>query len=560
MPVQFLNNYPPNQLENYIQHEGKTLYGELWVYQQFIDFNKNKFLPNETWFLQHDVSLPSHPKSKNKFEGQMDFLLLTKDGVLVIEVKGGIISLNNGCFYSSDQHGNSYEAQDPFRQVSEYKHSLIELMNKPDVFIYQAVVFPHTSFNFNETLKSSYDDILFSREDLKNCESDYSKNKRFFEFISKLGYKSRRSRLQKTNELFKKKRVSFTKEDVYQKYPLLQKKKLQRCKGWLFPTFKSYGFDSAVVNNEIILNENYDILRGLLRNRRIMVQGGPGTGKTVLATKFLAYKVINGQKGLFFCANRLIERRLKHIMFREYHFTDDNISFGIFTEHTRLDLEKEEIDFIVFDEAQEYFKVLIEFLDLVNCSHRNIQVLILYDTDQTIVSQFENLSFYEEYILDANNYAHFKFNNTYRCIQNPYILEIALSVLKNKYSKVLKRNKEHIIEVESDVKLIEHIYRNIIGDKQFTSSEKVILVTTDVLQKIQQKVFNVLSEHIEELTSDNICVSSSKIKFTTPLKYRGLENKAVYILTSRLNNRNQTQLYVGITRAINQIKIIQWLF
>ena len=91
MPVTLLNNYPENNLENNItKKDGTPLYGELWIYKQFLKFNEYQVLnKNETWILKHDYNLSTHPASIGKVEGQIDFILLSKFGILIIEVKGG---------------------------------------------------------------------------------------------------------------------------------------------------------------------------------------------------------------------------------------------------------------------------------------------------------------------------------------------------------------------------------------------------------------------------------------------------------------------------------------
>ena len=58
MPIEFLNNYPKNNLESSIlKPDGKPLEGEIWVYRQFLQFNENNLLPQEeTWYLKHNFN------------------------------------------------------------------------------------------------------------------------------------------------------------------------------------------------------------------------------------------------------------------------------------------------------------------------------------------------------------------------------------------------------------------------------------------------------------------------------------------------------------------------
>jgi hypothetical protein len=51
MPITFIDNYPIHSLEeNFVNRDGKLLYGELWVYQQLI-LLQDKI--EETWLVKH---------------------------------------------------------------------------------------------------------------------------------------------------------------------------------------------------------------------------------------------------------------------------------------------------------------------------------------------------------------------------------------------------------------------------------------------------------------------------------------------------------------------------
>ena len=55
MSITLLNNYPENNLEKSItKKDGSPLYGEIWLYNQFLKFNDYNLPKNESWFLKHD--------------------------------------------------------------------------------------------------------------------------------------------------------------------------------------------------------------------------------------------------------------------------------------------------------------------------------------------------------------------------------------------------------------------------------------------------------------------------------------------------------------------------
>lgn len=88
MPIHFIDNYPKNNLESIIiKQDGSPLHGEIWVYRQFIQFNDNNLLPDDTWYLKHNFNLFQHPASKRKIKGQIDFLLLLKSGIASVSTQ-----------------------------------------------------------------------------------------------------------------------------------------------------------------------------------------------------------------------------------------------------------------------------------------------------------------------------------------------------------------------------------------------------------------------------------------------------------------------------------------
>ena len=184
MPIHFIDNYPKNNLESVvINQDGDTLFGELWLYKQFLSFNENKFIEDETWYLKHNYNLSTHPASKRKVEGQVDFILLTKQGLLIIEVKGGGLRVDeNDCYFSSGE-GKEYETQNPFTQAKEYVHTFKKLIDS-SVFVYRAIVLPHEAgFVLRSPQLAGYKDIFFSKANITGLDARAVQNI-FFKFIN----------------------------------------------------------------------------------------------------------------------------------------------------------------------------------------------------------------------------------------------------------------------------------------------------------------------------------------------------------------------------------------
>ncbi|MCG1037715.1 DNA/RNA helicase domain-containing protein [Polaribacter sargassicola] len=551
MPVTLLNNYPENNLEKSItKKDNSPLYGEIWLYEQFLKFNKNKFLENESWFLKHDYNLSTHPASKKKVEGQIDFVVLSKYGILIIEVKGGGLRVDESDNYFSYDRKGEFKTQNPFNQAKEYTHTLKQLIDE-GIFIYRAVVLPHEAgFVLKGPQLRGYNNLFFSKKDFTNfneIEDEKVINKIFFDFLIDLAKTSRSKIIKELNPSWPNDKIN---NKRFEKYPELSSRKIKSLRSQLFPSQSSYGYNPERINSEIILKENYETLKGLSRNRKVIIQGAPGTGKTVLAKKFLAEHILKQQKGIYYCANKLIKSKIEHLILRDYGVNDGLIDFKVYSENIKLENLSNEIDFIIFDEAQEYFnKGLFELIEKLEREKEFPKFLVLYDPKQTIIYNFSDISFYTDFYID-NGFTHYLFDETYRCGQNENIIKISNDIL----------NSKEIKDIPNTIKIVDQlkVIKEIIDETKFLKSEQVILVHSSLIDSFKEIAKDYFNKDLEELIEKNINIPSSKIRFTTPIKYRGLENKAVYLITNNLDEKSKVQNYVAVTRAMEHLKIVLW--
>lgn len=193
MPVTFHPNNAIDALETIIvKEDGSPLYGEIDIYRKlWNDLSKS----NLEWDVWHDLKLPEHSDNYNyykKTSAQIDFLILCKYGLLILEVKGGAISTKHNTFY----FGRNFDTpmkQNPFKQAEGYKYTLkdITLNNFKNCFFCEATAFPHVDYPFESKLidsnlfwtkytASSFDNSI-EKFLIKAIEYSKNKHKRLFQ-------------------------------------------------------------------------------------------------------------------------------------------------------------------------------------------------------------------------------------------------------------------------------------------------------------------------------------------------------------------------------------------
>lgn len=252
----------------------------------------------DNWVCLHSLGLARHA---TKRRGEIDFLLLTRKGIFVLEVKGGRISREGGIWRFTDRYGVGHEKHEsPFDQASSAMFALEEDIRQ--------------HFNKNERLShllfgygAMFPDILF---DVTGTEADprqvYDVRDRLqpvTQFIDRLAayWRERGSR----------NRYTPTEKDIEALVELLRGN---------FDLVPSLGIQADAVTEQIrcLEKEQYAVLDALehFPKPRILVQGGAGTGKTILAMEIARREARKGDRDvLLICYNRLLanflEGRLK---------------------------------------------------------------------------------------------------------------------------------------------------------------------------------------------------------------------------------------------------------
>ncbi|MDY6826625.1 MAG: nuclease-related domain-containing protein [Bacillota bacterium] len=198
--------------------------------------------------------------------GETDFILVTLPGLLVLEVKGGRVFIEEGTWYSKDNNGNVNDIENPLKQARKNMYAVISTLKNCREFynrfipIGYAAVMPRTTKWDGEIVDQRLllfqeqcgDMLLFKlKEVIGYWRKLWSDQGKLVENIDQKDIALVVSKFAPTVEIKKK--------------PL--RKKIEQFKDVV-----------------LTLTENqFEILKSLGGNRKAVITGGAGTGKTLLA-------------------------------------------------------------------------------------------------------------------------------------------------------------------------------------------------------------------------------------------------------------------------------------
>lgn len=257
------------------------------------------------WVCLHSLSLAKH---EAKRRAEIDFLLLTKQGIFVLEVKGGRISRREGVWTYTDRWDNAVcKNESPFDQASsamfsleaEIREKFKEDRRRRRLLFGFGAVFPDITF-----------DLTGTEVDPRQLYDRRHRHRPIKTFIDDLAaYWRERSVDIDGNPT----RYAPTNLDIEAIVAFL------RGDFDLIPSLGARADESArhLLSLE---KEQYAVLDGLGLcfapndpNPRFIIQGGAGTGKTLLAAE-VARREAEKTKGniLLLCFNRVLQSVLEH--------------------------------------------------------------------------------------------------------------------------------------------------------------------------------------------------------------------------------------------------------
>lgn len=557
-----------------VKDNASPLYGEIDMYRRiFKDCESSKF----NWHFWHDVRLPIPVKSQSSI--QIDFLLACEKGIVIIEVKGGKIGVRNGVYYLENNEDSVNLERTPFEQADDYMYALTnnKVIDKRKVFITTVCAFPHTRMsktNDNNEMDQGWK--LWSSIQQENSELSFA------EFCVDVIEKDK------------------LKKKLYK--PDLSNDEIMEAIKALMYNFSDEGtrFYSNVSLESIIKWLQVDNLRlfdSLRKNQRLVIEGGPGTGKTTLAKAFI--KKYSNLRGLYVCWNKLLESKIRSELSQEGLNNCEVIQFASLFIRIQKQLGKQYVSFeeiqsgcvekmnvllkeyrksdsftpynyIIVDEAQDVLDkgagCLLNNLSFFENGIESGRYLVFYDTEQGYNSKNRQIEGWASQI--SKHSAHFILDENKRVPTNKRILDCAKQILDLNIKNDTHTQIDEILEKYSDSLTVERCRgaRNILGrlselqGKYVNNINDCVILAHSSTQKsdIGESLYDRIATSIgiTELTESNVNVNLKGMPFTSILKYKGLESKHVIIVLNRRTYIDSYELYIGMTRAIIDLTIL----
>lgn len=542
-------------------------------------FNLFKNDPDtESWIILHSLGLSRRSK---KPYGEIDFVVLVPEGGMVcLEVKGGRITCADGIWHTTDRHGKKHQMKrSPFMQAREGMFALREELGKKFSPGHQAsgcitgyaAVFP---------------DVLSPPRTPE------------FEPWESIDQDSLRHPISKTiKNLLRNQRRKLGAN----KSPEFTPRAVREICQFLRPDFEVVVARSTLVSRteEKLLRlteEQYDVLDRLAENKRCLIKGPAGTGKTLLSLEHARRSSAAGIRTLFVCFNRVLgdwlatqteglpgvtcgsfHRCVRELILHSPHASEFEEQTGT---HSEREIWNEIFPFygeLAGSESEDPFDMLIvdEAQDLLHSSAMNVLNTWLYGGlaggNWIIGGDFTNQAIYSgnseenaEELLESYCPHYTRERLTLNCRNTRQIAE-ETGFLSGFLSLPYRlghveglavdyrywRNRDHQMKILAEV--IEKLL-----DDGILPEDIVILSPRRFENSVASTVSKTKHISVRELRQGTGSKVSDEVAFSTIHSFKGMESKVVVMCDVEAVDSAEPQslLYVGMSRARSHLTVL----
>lgn len=495
---------------------------------------------SEDWTVLHHVSWQSR-RDGRQGDGEADFLVIhPKFGLIVIEVKGGGVHVENGRWFSEDRHGAIHPIKNPYEQAVASKYALLRWLKGVGfggVPLGHVVIFPNLE-DLPALGPAATPQITFLRPALPNLESALVASAKHWELAANL-----------------------TQADIDQ------------LVGHLAPTTRvrrALSESSAAAESRLIelTAEQVSAFAGLRSTRGGLIVGSAGTGKTVLAIARAQQLQRDGFTTMLVCYNEILGKELATSFQHIDGLSGCTFHSLCFREAARANLALPAIinaqwwevgaaeflieacaktgtsfDAIVVDEAQDFAPSWLDALKCITSTRENAPFYIFADPRQDLWkrnwSAHADLGFSFELHRNLRN-THPIAQKVSACIGETLRPPFGVDGPRPKW-RDLKDQRRPIPEILSAVEQLV--------DEGFGPKNMVVLCSSPHTSQL-------LREHSVGPYSFGAWRSNG-IPVETVARFKGMETEAaVLVLEGADANSDRTMAYVGLSRPRSTLVVV----
>lgn len=477
-------------------------------------------------YVLHSLGLPRH---RSKIYGEVDFVVVCERGVACLEIKGGRVECHDGQWSFIDRYGTErVKPEGPFAQVTGNMFSLRDILKRhfdgnphmKNILMASGVVFPDITFHSDS--QEIIQDIIYDRATGEIC----GYMNRVFDYWQQRQHREP-SKLSPSDI---RDIVQFLRAD--------------------FCFIPSLNDRLEQVEQKLVrlTKEQAQLMQALGMNDHLVVEGGAGTGKTLLAAEYARRQLEQGDRVLYLTYNKNLAHHVMrslpesgqlkvvniHALFGEYISVDveelkkdpQNYFAQVLPERfydyisdrmaTDPEAERMQYDVLIMDEGQDILKPL--YLYSLDCLLKggldHGKWAVFYDEKQNIYNPE-----YREGMDILQSYSHTKFRLLVNCRNTVQIGTYSAKVSGVTFAEFMRENGEEVGKVS---------YQD---EKDFGRQIKEIL--------------KVLREGK---------VAAGDITFLSPKKYKNSKLAAMKVKVNELNDDFQPDPAVPVYATIQGFK------
>ena len=529
------------------------------------------------WIVLHSLGISNHNKV---IHGETDFFVLAPYmGVFALEVKGGRVSRKDGVWCFTNRYGKTTtKARGPFDQAWDGAFSIVNDIKKKldnnhkhlkNVFFGVGVMFPDIEYKTVGCDEEQWQ--VFDSNDGSSVGA----------FIKRLFQGSREKWI-----------------DVHGKDISFDRLPSEEDINYIASILRG-DFDKAVAmsaqirysEEELInlTNEQYRCIDQLNDNKRCLITGGAGTGKTLIAIEEAKMAVADGMKVALFCFNRNLgiwfekyfadaPKNLRPAYIGTFHKymlntiksngdtvpyiskDDDSTEFyeRVIPKLAKqaVSSSQEKFEKIIVDEAQDLIKP--DYLNVLDASlsgglSRGRWIMLGDFSQQAIYNSSTTAEKMLEMLEDRTAFIRFKL--TVNCRNTKKICDEITTVTgfeppSDIWSKVEGLPVEYLTYSSSDEKkekLIDVLHSLI---ENHVSARKITILSPVKREK------SIVNEIDEFVIQDYRVYGKNELSFSTIQSFKGLEN-TIIILIDIESIADKNLMYVALSRARSALYVIE---